>query len=65
MKKGFRFLLRSKWGIPVMLLLFITIALLSAKWHVRYDLTNEKRYTLSKGTVELLKKIDEIGRAHV
>jgi len=58
MKKGMQLLFRSNWGIPLVLVLFLLIAWISAQWHFRLDLTNEKRYTLSKGTKQLLGKLD-------
>jgi ABC-2 type transport system permease protein len=46
--------------------LLIVIAVIAAAniagsvWYTRFDLTSEKRYTLSKSTVEILKNLDDI-----
>jgi ABC-2 type transport system permease protein len=49
---------RGKWGTMVLLLIVVLVAWLSSIWHTRFDLTNEKRYTLSAGTKQLLQKLN-------
>lgn len=46
------------WWIWLLLLLFI-INYAASVFHARFDLTKEKRYTLSKATKELLKNLDD------
>jgi ABC-2 type transport system permease protein len=45
------------WWI-MLLLLFAAINFLASRFHSRFDLTAEKRYTLSQPTKDLLKKLD-------
>ena len=52
------------WLIPVMILL-ITLNWLASVYHTRIDLTNEKRFTLSKPTKKLLQKLDEVVQVDV
>ncbi|RYY56790.1 MAG: gliding motility-associated ABC transporter substrate-binding protein GldG [Chitinophagaceae bacterium] len=49
----------SKYGWLGLLLLLVVINFLSSMLHTRFDLTREKRYTLSKATNDLLRKLDE------
>ncbi len=53
-KKGFS---ASAWFI-LMLVLMVPINIIASFFHSRLDLTNEKRFTLSKGTTKLLKHLD-------
>lgn len=46
------------WWLPLLALLFI-INYLGSVFHARFDLTKEKRYTLSKVTKDLLKNLEE------
>jgi ABC-2 type transport system permease protein len=59
MNKFLQKLWRSKWLIPVTLLLLILVNWLAASWHGRVDFTNEKRFTLSKATKHLLRNVKE------
>ena len=58
MKKFSGFLSR-RWGVVIILLILIAVNILTSIWHFRIDLTDEKRFTLSKGTTSILKNIDE------
>jgi len=58
MKKTFQTLLYSGIGIAAVLLLLIAINFLAGLAKQRVDLTDEKAYTLSKGTREILSKLD-------
>src|SRR5690625_7874161 len=40
--------------------ILVMINLLSEKWYVRLDFTADKRYTLSKATVDILQNLDEV-----
>ncbi len=46
------------WWLLLLVFLFVVNYLASA-FHARFDLTKEKRYTLSKTTKDLLKQLDE------
>jgi gliding-associated putative ABC transporter substrate-binding component GldG len=48
-----------KYGWIALLLLLVIINLLAARYHYRLDLTQEKRYTLSQPTRDLLRRLDE------
>jgi hypothetical protein len=52
-------ILNSSWGVFIILLLLIGINIFTSIWHSRIDLTDEKRFTLSDGTIKLLKGLDE------
>ncbi len=59
MKQAINKIFRSKyWWVFLLVVLFI-INYLASTFHARFDLTKEKRYTLSKATKELLKDLDE------
>jgi ABC-2 type transport system permease protein len=49
----------SKYWWLVMLAILFVINFLASAFHSRFDLTKEKRYTLSKATKELLKDLDD------
>ncbi|MEI9933828.1 MAG: gliding motility-associated ABC transporter substrate-binding protein GldG [Ferruginibacter sp.] len=51
-------IINSKAGIPVFILLLVAINWLASLFHGRIDLTNEKRFTLSNSTKDLLKNLD-------
>lgn len=40
--------------------ILVMISLLSEKWYARLDFTADKRYTLSKATIEILENLDEV-----
>ncbi len=46
------------WWVPALLVFMVAIYLVSV-FHYRFDLTAEKRYSLSRSTKELLKGLDE------
>lgn len=54
-----RKMLTSKYSWLILLVLLIVVNVLAAFMHTRIDLTNEKRYTLSSPTKELLQNLDE------
>ncbi|HRN79278.1 MAG TPA: gliding motility-associated ABC transporter substrate-binding protein GldG [Ferruginibacter sp.] len=45
--------------IPLVLLVLVAVNWAASRWHARIDLTNEKRFTLSNSTRELLNQLDE------
>jgi gliding-associated putative ABC transporter substrate-binding component GldG len=49
----------SKFWWLFLLLIIVAVNFLASSFHTRFDLTKEKRYTLSKATKELLKNLDE------
>ena len=51
--------LNNKFWLPVSVFFLITVNWTASQFHVRVDLTNEKRFTLSNATKKLLKKIEE------
>jgi gliding-associated putative ABC transporter substrate-binding component GldG len=55
MKKNFA----SKFGLFFLLLILFAINFLASRFHSRFDLTKEKRYTLSKATKDLLRNLDD------
>src|SRR5688572_15405753 len=59
MKKGVEKIFASKfWWLMLLVILFV-INYLASVLHARFDLTKEKRYTLSEGTKELVGKLDD------
>lgn len=52
-------LLNTKYGWVVFLLLIVIINFLASVWHFRLDLTEEKRYTLSKPVKKMLAELDD------
>src|SRR5213075_670782 len=59
MKKGIGKIFASKYWWLLLLVILFGINFLTAIFHSRFDLTKEKRYTLSKATKDLLKNLDE------
>ncbi len=51
-------LLYSTIGVVAMLVLLIVINFILGAWRLRFDLTEEKAYTLSDGTKKILSKLD-------
>lgn len=49
----------SKFWWLLLLLVLFAVNYLTSAFHARFDLTKEKRYTLSKATKDLLKNLDE------
>ncbi|HSU28104.1 MAG TPA: gliding motility-associated ABC transporter substrate-binding protein GldG [Chitinophagaceae bacterium] len=59
MKKGIEKILASKfWWIGLIIFLF-AVNFLASVLHARFDLTKEKRYSLSKATSSLLSRLDD------
>lgn len=48
----------KSWWL-LLLLIIAAVNFLASNFHTRFDLTKEKRYTLSKATKQLLKNLDE------
>src|SRR5688572_12012451 len=57
-KKQIETLLYSVVGIAAMFIILVAFNLIAGAAKTRVDLTDEKLYTLSKGTKEILKKLD-------
>lgn len=58
MKRGVEKMVASKsWWLLLLVVLF-GVNYLASVFHARFDLTKEKRYTLSKATKDLLKELD-------
>ena len=58
MKNLFAKIFNSKAGVFVMMILLLGINWLASVFHSRIDFTNEKRFTLSNSTKEVLKNLD-------
>ncbi|RYY59009.1 MAG: gliding motility-associated ABC transporter substrate-binding protein GldG [Chitinophagaceae bacterium] len=59
MQQKMRTIGASKFGWLGLLVILVLVNFLSSVFHTRLDLTREKRYTLSRATEDLLKKLDE------
>lgn len=59
MRKAVEKIMVSKYWLLLLLVVLIVVNFLGSVFHVRFDLTKEKRYTLSKATKELLKNLDD------
>src|SRR5262245_41216035 len=59
MKKRLQKIWTSRYGLVVLLLLLFGINYLASIFHVRFDLTREKRYTLSRVTRDLVRDLDD------
>ncbi len=62
---GFAKLLSNKWWWLWLLILFIGVTYLASLVHVRFDLTTEKRFSLSASTKRVLGNLDEPVQIHV
>lgn len=51
-------IIASKFGLLFLLLILLAVNFLASIFHSRFDLTKEKRYTLSKATKSLLEDLD-------
>lgn len=49
-------LYHSRFWLPVLVLILVAINWAASLWHIRTDLTNEKRFTLSNATKKVLQK---------
>lgn len=56
---------KSKLWLPITLVVLVLINWLASSYHARIDLTNEKRFTLSKPTKKILKKLDDVVQVDV
>ncbi len=56
---------KTKTWLPLTIILLIAINWLASLYHTRLDLTNEKRFTLSKPTKKILKGLDEVVQVDV
>ena len=56
---------KSKLWLPIILIVLILINWLASSYHARIDLTNEKRFTLSKPTKKILKQLDDVVQVDV
>ncbi|MDZ4808323.1 MAG: gliding motility-associated ABC transporter substrate-binding protein GldG [Bacteroidota bacterium] len=59
MKKGIEKIFASKFWWLLLLVVLFAVNYLASAFHARFDLTKEKRYTLSKATKDLLKNLDD------
>lgn len=57
--KGFSKLIASRYGWLLLLVLLFGINFIASIAHTRFDLTKEKRYTLTRPTVDLLRGLDD------
>ncbi len=57
-KKSFEIILFSAVGVLAMFLVLVAVNFIAAQFKQRIDLTSEKAYTLSKGTRDILAKLD-------
>jgi gliding-associated putative ABC transporter substrate-binding component GldG len=53
-------ILASKFWLFFLLLIFFGINFLASVFHSRFDLTKEKRYTLSNATSQIIKRLDNV-----
>ncbi|MFA5419107.1 MAG: gliding motility-associated ABC transporter substrate-binding protein GldG [Bacteroidales bacterium] len=61
MKEKKTSIIRQSWSQLLLVIgIIIVVNLISTNLFTRFDLTNEKRYTLSKETRELIKNVDDI-----
>ena len=59
MKRIVNKIFASKYWWLLLLVILFAVNYLASAFHARFDLTKEKRYTLSKATKNLLKNLDE------
>lgn len=59
MSTRFNKIFGSGFGLVLLLLLLAGINFLASIFHTRIDLTREKRYTLSKATKDIVRKLDD------
>ena len=59
MRKGIKKIIVSKYWWLLLLVVLFAVNYLAFIFHARFDLTKEKRYTLSKTTRNLLKNLDD------
>jgi len=59
MKRRIEKIFASKFWWLLLLVVLFAVNYLASAFHARFDLTKEKRYTLSKATKDLLKNLDD------
>ncbi len=59
MKKGTEKIFASRYGWLLLLVILFAVNYIGSVFHARFDLTKEKRYTLSKATKVLLKNLED------
>lgn len=59
MKKIFSRILNSRFWLPLLLIILFLANRIATDHHARIDLTNEKRFTISRSTKKILKKLPE------
>lgn len=59
MKTAINKIFASKYWWLLLLVILFVVNFLASTFHARFDLTKEKRYTLSKATKDLLKNLDD------
>jgi ABC-2 type transport system permease protein len=55
----------TKFWLPITIVLLVLINWLASLYHTRIDLTDEKRFTLSKPTKKILKSLDDVVEVNV
>ena len=58
MKSQLTKIFSSRFGWLLLLVILLVVNFFASSFHTRFDLTKEKRYTLSKATKDLLKNLD-------
>lgn len=51
---------KSKFWLPLVIVLLVVINWLASMYHTRIDFTNEKRFTLSAPTKKILRSLDDV-----
>ncbi|MBS1598948.1 MAG: gliding motility-associated ABC transporter substrate-binding protein GldG [Bacteroidetes bacterium] len=51
-------LLSSKYGMIFLLIIIVVVTFIASQWHYSLDLTQEKRYTISKPVKRMLRNLD-------
>ena len=52
--------IQSYIKFAIYMIAIVLINIIGSEYHERFDLTKEKRYTLSKATKDLLKNLDDV-----
>jgi len=56
---------KSKFWLPIVVILLAGINWLASVYHTRIDFTNEKRFTLSRPTKKILRSVDDVVQVDV
>jgi len=59
MNKAFNKIWSSPFWLLIILIILFGVNWAASVWHTRLDFTNEKRFTLSNASKQLLKKVKE------